>query len=179
MQNCKFQITCKFLLRLGKSTHMYQMLHISCQYLTHISSIKTILQQSFKFGKNMKTLASLLPLSQKSLHCVLWSFWFWVLIPSPFWTFYTFWDTSLGCFSKRIFCLKNGRNEQSFSFSIQSELKQKRIMKNFGPYVVHFKRRDSPYVIHFKCRDSPYVVHFICKDCPYVVHFKCRDYSYV
>ena len=32
LQNCIFLITCKFLLRLGRSNHMYQMLHISCQY---------------------------------------------------------------------------------------------------------------------------------------------------
>ena len=28
-----------------------------------------------------------------------------------------------------------------------------------GPYVVHFKPRDSPYVLHFKHKDSPYDVH--------------------
>ena len=50
--------------------------------------------------------------------------------------------------------LKNGCNEQSF---IKSYFKPKRIIKNFGPYVVHFKRRDCPYVVHFKHRDCPYI----------------------
>ena len=64
--------------------------------------------------------------------------------------------------------LKNGRNERSFIFDIQSKFKLKIFKKIWGPYVVHFKRRDSPYVVHFKRRDSPYVVHFKRRDCPYV-----------
>ena len=50
-----------------------------------------------------------------------------------------------------------------FCHTIQIQAK-----KIWGPYVVHFKRRDSPYVVHFICRDSPYVVHFKRRDCPYV-----------
>ena len=48
------------------------------------------------------------------------------------------------------------------------KIQTKKMMKIRGPYVVHFKRRDSPYVVHFIRRDSPYVVHFKSRDCPYV-----------
>ena len=41
-------------------------------------------------------------------------------------------------------------------------------IKDLGPYIVHFKHRDSPYIVHFKRRNCPYVVHFIHRDCPYV-----------
>ena len=63
--------------------------------------------------------------------------------------------------------------------SIQSKFKKKKIIENFGPYVLHNKRTDSPYVLHFKQSGSPYVVHFRYTDCPYVVHFKFRDCLYV
>ena len=54
-------------------------------------------------------------------------------------------------------------------FCIPSKFQiQTKIINFWGPYIVHFKHRDSPYVVHFKRRDCPYVVHFICRDCPYV-----------
>ena len=55
-----------------------------------------------------------------------------------------------------------------FCHTIQIKAKKKIRIKIWGPYVVHFKHRDSPYVVHFICRDSPYVVHFKRRDCPYV-----------
>ena len=52
---------------------------------------------------------------------------------------------------------ENGRNERSLFFAKEFKFKLKKIIKFWGPYVVHFIRRDSPYVVHFKCRDCPYV----------------------
>ena len=48
----------------------------------------------------------------------------------------------------------NRCNERSFIFAIQSKFQLKiKIINFWGPYVVHFKHRDSPYVVHFKRRD--------------------------
>ena len=50
------------------------------------------------------------------------------------------------------------------SFNPNSSFKD--ILKYWGPYVVHFKHRDSAYVVHIISRDSTFVVHFKCRDCP-------------
>ena len=63
---------------------------------------------------------------------------------------------------------ENGGNERSFIFPKLSKFKLEKVIKFWGPYVVHFMRRDSPYVVPFKCRYCPYVVHFTRRDCPYV-----------
>ena len=59
---------------------------------------------------------------------------------------------------------ENGGNERSFIFAKLSKFKLEKIIKFWGPYVVHFICRDSPYVVHFKCGDSPYVVRVKCRD---------------
>ena len=41
-----------------------------------------------------------------------------------------------------------------FSFNPNSSFKD--ILKYWGPYVVHFKHRDSAYVVHIISRDSTY-----------------------
>ena len=70
---------------------MYQMLSISHHYLNHISSNQGHISVIWEKHEN----ADLSPRFQNSLHFELWTFSFLVLIPSPFWTSYTFWAASL------------------------------------------------------------------------------------
>ena len=42
------------------------------------------------------------------------------------------------------------------------------IIKNFCPFVVHFKCGSSSYVVHITWRDCPYIVHSKHMDCPYI-----------
>ena len=49
--------------------------------------------------------------------------------------------------------LMNKLNERSFIFDLHLNSNSKKIIRDWGPYVVQLKQWDSFYVVDFECRD--------------------------